>query len=78
MFSLHVVAIVSAVYIFVQRFKRSRSRKEKSPQLNEKSYEHIPMTTKDSGGWKYKRLEDQEDEDSSDSKVTDEHKKMLS
>ena len=65
----------------MQLFKRSRSSKEKSPQynkLNEKSYEDIPMATKDSGGWKYKRLEDQESEDSSDSTVTDEHKKMLS
>jgi len=63
----------------VQRFKRAR--KEKSPpynKLDEKNYEHIPMTTKDSSSWKYKRLEDGEDDDSSDSAVTDEHKNMLS
>ena len=63
----------------MQVFKRART--EKSPpydKLDEKNYEHIPMTIKDSGGWKYKRLEDGEDDDSSDSAVTDEHKKMLS
>ena len=58
-----------------------RARKEKSPQYNKldkTNYELIPMTTKDSGSWKYKRLEDREDDDSSDSAVADEHKKMLS
>jgi len=37
---------------------------------------HIEMTTKDSNGWKYKKLEDAES-DSSDSTTIDEHKKML-
>ena len=35
------------------------------------------MITKDSDGWKYKKLEDANGDDSSDSIITDEHKKML-
>ena len=71
-----VVGIGSIV--FVQYFKKAR--KEKSPQyakLDEKGYEHIPMAAKDSDSWKYKKLEDGEGGDSSDSTTTDEHKKML-
>jgi len=45
--------------------------------LDEKDSVHIEMTTKDSNGWKHKKLEDAED-DSSDSTTKDEHKKMLS
>jgi len=56
-----------------------RWRKVKVSQYNkldEKDSVHIEMTTKDSNGWKYKKLEDAEG-DSSDSTTTDEHKKML-
>ena len=52
-----------------------RWRKIKVPQYNkmdEKDSVHIEMTTKDSNGWKYKKLEDAEG-DSSDSTTTDEH-----
>ena len=61
----------------MQFYKKTR-REKFSPyaKLNEKGYEHLPMTTKDSDGWKYKKLEDGEGDDSSDS-TTDEHKKML-
>jgi len=56
-----------------------RWRKVKVSQYNkldEKDSVHIEMMTKDSNGWKYKKLEDAES-DSSDSTTTDEHKKML-
>ena len=55
------------------------SRKVKASQHNkvdEKDIVRIEMKTKDSDGWKYKKLEDAEG-DSSDSTTTDEHKKML-
>ena len=44
--------------------------------MDEKYCVHIEVTTKDSNGWEYKKLEDAEG-DSSDSTTTDEHKKML-
>jgi len=56
-----------------------RWRKVKVPQYNkldEKDSVHTEVTTKDSNGWKYKKLEDAEG-DSSDSTTKDEHKKML-
>ena len=62
----------------MQFFKKIR--REISPpyaKLDEKSYENIPMITKDFDGWKYKKLEEGESDDSSDSTTTDEHKKML-
>jgi len=45
-------------------------------KLDEKDTVHMEITTKVSNGWKYKKLEDAES-DSSDSTITDEHKKML-
>ena len=74
--NLFLVVGISSI-IFIQFFKRAR--KEKSSQYtkpDEKGYEHVLMTTKDSDGWKYKKLEDGEGDDSSDS-TTDEYKKML-
>jgi len=57
-----------------------RWRKVKVSQYNkldEKDSVHIEMT-KDSNGWKYKKLEDAKgDHDSSDSTTKDEHKKIL-
>ena len=47
-----------------------KARRKKSPpyaKLDEKGYEDIPVTTKDSDGWKYKKLEDGENDDTSDS-----------
>ena len=46
-------------------------------KLYEKGSEHIQMMTKDSDGEKYKKLEDADGDDSSDSTTIDEHKKML-
>ena len=46
-------------------------------KLHEKGSNHIEMITKDSDGWKYKKLKDADGDDSSDSTITDEHKKML-
>ena len=37
---------------------------------------HVQMVTKDSDDWNYKKLEDGDNDDSSDS-TTDEHKKIL-
>ena len=42
---------------------------------HEKGSKHIEMITKDSDGWKYKKFKDADGDDSSDSTVTDEHKK---
>ena len=70
--------VVGIIIIIVQCFKRAR--KEKSSQYtkpDEKGYEHVLMTTKDSDGCKYKKLEDGEGDDSSENTTTDEHKKML-
>ena len=55
-------------------------KKKKSSSYNklyEKDSEHIQMMTKDSDGEKYKKLEDADGDDSSDSTTIDEHKKML-
>ena len=65
------VGIISI--IFVQFFKKMREKSPPYPKLDE----NIPMTTKHFDGWKYKKLEDGESDDSSDSTTTDEHKKML-
>ena len=56
---------------------RTKKRSSRCSKLNEKGSEHIKMITKDSDGWKYKKLEDADDDDSSDSTTTDELKKML-
>ena len=42
---------------------------------DEKGSEHIQMVTKDSDGWKYKKLEDGNNDDSIDNTTADEHKK---
>ena len=65
---------ITSIIIFVRFLKKIR-REKSSPytKLDEKGYEHI---TKDSDGWKYKKLEDGEGDDSSGS-TTDKHKKML-
>ena len=44
-------------------------------KLHEKGFKHIEMITKDSDGWKYKKLKDADGDDFSDSTITDEHKK---
>ena len=73
-----LLAVGIASIIFVQFYKKTR-REKSSPyaKLDEKGYERLLMTTKDSDGCKYKKLEDGEGDDSSDSTTTDEHKKML-
>ena len=56
---------------------RTKKRSSRYSKLHEKGSEHIQMMTKDSDGWKYKKLEDADGDDSSDSTTTDELKKML-
>ena len=70
-------ALGIAIIIFVWHFIKVRKVNSQCNKLNEKGT--IQMMTKDSGKEKYKKLstEDGEGDDSSDSIVTDEHKKML-
>ena len=75
--TIFFLAVGIGCIVFVLFFKKNRKEKS-SPyaKMDEKGYEHIPMATKDSDSWKYKKLEDGEGGDYSDS-TTDEHKKML-
>ena len=62
------------MYLCCMRTKKKSSLYNKR---DEKGSEDIQMMTKDSDGWKYKKLEDADGDDSSDSTTADEHKKML-
>ena len=71
-------ALGVGIIIFVLYFMKVR-KVNSQYKLDEKGTIHIQMMTKESGKEKYKKLstEDGEGDDSSDSTVTDEHKKML-
>ena len=43
---------------------------------DEKGSEHIQMVTKDSDGWKCKKLKDSDGDDSIDNTTADEHKML--
>ena len=62
------------VYLYHMKTKKKSSLHNK---LDEKGSEDIQMMTKDSDGWKYKKLEDADGDDFSNSTTIDEHKKML-
>ena len=75
----HFIAAGISIIIIVTvilNFKKVNSSKYN--KRDEKGSEHIQMMTKDSDGWKkYNKLEDGDNDDSSDSTTADEHKKML-
>ena len=68
--SIIVIAILAILH-----FNKASSSQNNKP--DEKGSEHIQMMTKDCDGWKYKKLEDADGDDSGDSTTTDDHKKLL-
>ena len=69
------VSIIVIAILAILHFNKASSSQNNKP--DEKGSEHIQMITKDSDGWKYKKLEDADGDDSSDDTATDEHKKLL-
>ena len=54
---IHYLLFLAVVITIFVRFLKE-ARREKSSPYTKLGYEHIHMTTKDSDGWKYKKLED--------------------